>query len=58
MIMESGGIDGDLAPSRELEHGCLAGFVPNDDRNVLRGRLWDARYLGESQSSFVATRIP
>lgn len=47
IIMEPSGVNCDLAPGRELKHGRLASFVRNNDRGVLRDRLWDASYLGE-----------
>jgi len=46
--MKSGNVDGDSAPSRDREHGCLAGFVSNHERGVLGTVLRNIKYLGSS----------
>ena len=43
VIMKARGVNSDLTPGRDLEYGCLAGLISNDEGGILRtvlGNNW------------------
>ena len=44
--MKPRGIDINLSPSRDLEHGCFTGLISDDERGVLGAVLGNDRSLG------------
>lgn len=49
VIVEPGDVDNDLTPSRDLEYGCLASLVSDDERDVLGAVLRNDGRLGLSK---------
>ena len=58
IVMKSGNVDGDLAPSRDRKHSCLTDSVSDDESSVLGTVLRDDLCLGLSSTKSMATPKP